>query len=193
LTLTATFGLSYILINIAQQSYGADVASVPYLSHSLTIGSLRFPESLLVGFAMAVAITVLLSIWLTATRAGVALRATAQNTAGAQICGINAVRVRLLGFGLSAALAAAAGTLLVIVQPISPQGGTSLTLLAFVVIALGGLGNYQGAAVGALVVGVGQTYAGYEFGSIAQAAVPYVLLLLIMLTRPEGLLKQKVA
>lgn len=191
LTVTATFGLSYILINLAQQAFGGDFASVPYLTRALKVGSLRFPESLLVGFGLAAVLTAVLSAWLRNSRSGTALRATSQSEIGSASCGINARMIRVLGFGLGAALAATAGALLVIIQPIAPAEATSFTLLGFVVIALGGLGNYAGAALGAAIVGVGQTFAGYQFGSIAEAAVPYVLLILVMLVRPAGLLRAK--
>ncbi|GAC1327299.1 MAG: branched-chain amino acid ABC transporter permease [Candidatus Dormibacteria bacterium] len=191
LTLMVTFGLSYIMINFGQKVWGSEFKSLPYLQSAVAVGDLHFPVSLLVGFGLAATITGMLSIWLAATTLGKSLRATAQSTVGAASCGINPRRVRMIGFGLGSSLAAAAGMLLVLTEPIAPQFANGFTVTAFVVIALGGLGNYAGAAVGALLVGLGQTFGGFELGTIAQNATPYVLLILVMLLRPQGLLPQR--
>lgn len=191
LTLMVTFGLSYIMINFGQRIWGSEFKSLPYLQSSVAVGDLHFSVALLAGFAMAALITVLLSAWLTATRLGKSLRATAQSTVGAASCGINPGRIRMIGFGLGSALAAAAGMLLVLTQSIAPQFANNFTVTAFVVVALGGLGNYPGAAVGALLVGLCQTFGGFQLGTVAQNATPYVLLILVMLLRPQGLLPQR--
>jgi branched-chain amino acid transport system permease protein len=191
LTLMATFGLSYILINIGQQTWGSDYRTIPFLQSSVTVGPFRFSVSLLVGVALAAAITLGIAGWLTRTRSGKSLRAQAQSPLGAGACGINPRRLRLAGFSVGAAVAAAAGMLLVMTQPIAPQAATNFTIVAFVVIALGGLGNYKGAAVGAVLVGVVQTLAGYQLGAVVQAAAPYLMLILVMLFRPAGLLSRK--
>lgn len=188
LTLMATFGLSYIMIDLANRFWGPDYKSLPFLQESINVGSLRFPASLLVGVLLAASMTIVLSAWLSRTRSGKGLRATSQSSMGAGACGINPRRFRMIGFSLGAALAAASGMLLVLVQPIAPQLSTQFTIVAFVVVALGGLGNYAGAALGAVLLGVVQTLSAYQLGSVYQAAAPYVLLILIMLLRPDGLL-----
>jgi branched-chain amino acid transport system permease protein len=193
LTLMATFGLSYILINIGQQAWGSDYRTIPFLQSAVTVGPFRFSLSLLVGVALAGVITLGIAFWLTRTRAGTSLRAQAQSPVGAGACGINPRRLRLIGFSVGASVAAAAGMLLVMTQPIAPQQATNFTIVAFVVIALGGLGNYKGAVAGALLVGVVQTFAGYELGAVVQAAAPYLMLILVMLFRPAGLLTRKAA
>lgn len=191
LTLMATFGLSYIVINLADKYWGPDFKNLPYLQEALTVGPLRFPRSLLVGVVLAAVMTLVLSFWLGRTRSGKSLRATSQNPVGAGACGINPRRFRLIGFSVGAALAASAGTLLVLIQPIAPQLATQFTIVAFVVVALGGLGNYAGAALGAVLLGVVQTLAGYQWGSVIQVAAPYILLILVMLLRPNGLLPER--
>lgn len=191
LTLVATFGLSSIMVNIGDQIWGTQFKSVPYLQSSLEVGPLRFETALFVGFGLALALTIALSWWLRSTTTGKSLRATSQSPVGAAACGVNPRRMRLLGFGVGSGLAAAAGMLLIITQSIAPQFASSYTIIAFVVVALGGLGNYAGAALGGLVVGVAQTLAGFEFGSVAQNCVPYALLILLMLLRPQGLLPGK--
>ncbi|HEY3737863.1 MAG TPA: branched-chain amino acid ABC transporter permease, partial [Jatrophihabitans sp.] len=166
LGLLATFGLSYVCINIGQQVWGSDFRTIPYLQSSVNIGSLRFPIALLIGVGLSAALTTAVALWLTRTTAGKSLLATAQSPVGAGLCGINPRRLRLVGFGIGTALAAAAGMLLVLTQPVAPQLSTNFTIIAFVVVALGGIGNYSGAALGAVLVGVIQTLSGYQFGSV---------------------------
>ncbi|GAC1374301.1 MAG: branched-chain amino acid ABC transporter permease [Acidimicrobiales bacterium] len=191
LTLMATFGLSYIMINLATKYWGPDYKTIPYLQSAVVIGPLRFPEALLVGVGLAALMTIGLSAWLSRTKAGTSLRATSQSALGAGACGINPMKLRLIGFSVGASLAAAAGMLLVLIQPIAPQIATSFTIVAFVVVALGGLGNYFGAALGAVILGIVQNLTGYQFGSVFQAAAPYILLILVMLFRPDGLLPKR--
>lgn len=192
LTLMATFGVSYILINVGQKSWGSDFKTIPYLQSAVTVGPLRFPVALLAGVGLAAVMTAAIGAWLGWTRSGKSLRAQAQSALGAGACGVNPRKLRLIGFSVGAALAAAAGMLLVLTEPIAPQLATNFTIIAFVVVALGGLGNYAGAALGAVLVGVVQTVSGYQFGSVVQAAAPYLMLILIMLFRPQGLLPKRV-
>jgi branched-chain amino acid transport system permease protein len=191
LTLMATFGLSYILVNAANRVWGPDYKNLPFLQDAITVGALRFPAALLVGVLLAALMSLALAVWLNRTRTGRSLRATSQNAVGSGAVGINTRLYRAIGFSLGSALAAAAGMLLVLIQPIAPQAATQYTIVAFVVVALGGLGNYAGAAVGAVLLGVVQTLGAYQLGSVFQACAPYVLLILIMLFSPNGLLPKR--
>ncbi len=193
LTLLVTYGLSFILINIGQTVWGSDYRGVPYLQAAWGVGSFRFVQALVVGAALAVVLSGALYWWLRSTRSGKSLRATAQTSIGAESCGIDTRRMRVIAFAIGTGLAGAAGMLVILVRPVSPELGTELTIISFVVIALGGLGDYLGAALGAVVLGVATTLAGYGLSATAQSAVPYVLLLLIMLLRPQGLSLQRLA
>ncbi|MGH7057072.1 MAG: ABC transporter permease subunit, partial [Acetobacteraceae bacterium] len=103
---------------------------------------------------------------------------------GAICCGIDVRRVRMVAFAIGTALAAAAGVLVIIVEALAPPTADDLTLLAFVIIALGGLGSYVGVAVAALLLGVAQSAVGYFVGGNAEYVLPYVLLILVMVVRP---------
>ncbi len=186
-TLLITFGLSYILINIGQQVWGSNALSVPYLQGALTVGSLRFTTALVIGFFLAVFFSVALYFWLSKTRSGKSIRATSQTTIGAESCGINTRGVRVVSFAVGAGLAGVAGMLLILTRSVAPETASDLTIISFVVIALGGMGNYLGASIGALIVGLAQTFSAFHLGPTYSSAVPYVLLILIMLVRPQGL------
>jgi branched-chain amino acid transport system permease protein len=187
LPLMLTYGLSYIVINISLRVFGAQYLSVPYLQSSFQIGSVTIDESLLVAAAVAIVLSVALHLWLTSTPSGKQLRATSQSSIGAVSCGIDTRLMRVLAFGVGSALAAAAGALIVVVRPLDPQISGDFTILAFVVVALGGLGDYIGAAFGAAVLGAVESFGGYYLGGDMQAALPYIVMLLIMLLRPQGL------
>jgi branched-chain amino acid transport system permease protein len=187
LTLMLTYGLSYIVINISLKAFGAQYLSVPYLQSSLRIGSVTIDEALLVCAGVAIALSIGLQLWLTSTASGKRLRATAQSRIGAVSCGVDTRRMRVLAFGIGSALAAAAGALIIVVRPLDPQISGDFTVLAFVVVALGGLGDYVGAAAGGIILGCVESFGGYYLGANVQAALPYIVMLLIMLLRPQGL------
>lgn len=184
LSLIVTFGLSYVLIELALQVFGSDFVSVPYLQSSWKLGALAFGKALVVAGAFAAVMSALLYWWLNRTYSGKALLAASQSPTGALSCGIDVARVRLIAFGIGVGLAAAAGVLVIVIMPVAPQTASDLTLLAFVIIALGGLGDYLGVAAAALLLGIAQSVAGYYLGGNAEYVLPYVLLLVVMLAGP---------
>jgi len=187
MTLMVTFGLSFVLINFALKTFGSEYVSLPYLQTSWHLGPIDFAISLVIAGAFGTALSAALYYWLNFTGSGKELLATSQSRIGAGTCGIDAGRMSTLAFALGSALAAAAGTVLILVTPLGPQSGNDLTILCFVVIALGGLGDYVGAVFGALVLGVAQSVFGYFLGGNIQVLLPYILLILIMLFVPRGL------
>ena len=184
LSLIVTFGLSYILIELALQMFGADFVSVPYLQSSWTLGSLAFGKALVVAGAFAAGMSALLYLWLNHTMSGKALLAASQSPTGAICCGIDVARVRVTAFAIGVGLAAAAGALVIVIMPVAPQTAADLNLLAFVIIALGGLGDYVGVAIAAVLLGIAQSVAGYYLGGNAEYVLPYVLLLAVMVALP---------
>jgi branched-chain amino acid transport system permease protein len=185
LSLMVTFGLSYVLLELALQLWGSDFVSVPYLQSSWSLGGLQFSKAFLVSGAFAAAVSAALYAWLNHSDSGKCLLAASQSATGAICCGIDVRRVRLIAFGLGVGLAAAAGVLVIIVMPLAPQTSDDLTLLAFVIIALGGLGSYAGVAVAAVLLGIAQSFSAFFLGGNAEYVLPYVLLILVMVVRPE--------
>lgn len=186
-TLLATFGLSYVISNAGLLLWGAQVQSVPFLEGSVDLLGVRLPENLLVCSAVAFAVAGGVHVWLTRTMSGKAVRATSQSALGAATCGLSIRRIRILTFGLGCAMAGAAGSLTITLIPFQNSSGGPLTVQAFTVIALGGLGNYVGAFLAALILGVAEVTTSFVFGSDAAAAVVYVLFILILVFRPQGL------
>ncbi|HZB90487.1 MAG TPA: branched-chain amino acid ABC transporter permease [Stellaceae bacterium] len=187
LSLMVTFGLSYVLVESGLNLFGSQYVSLPDLQTTWNIGGLAVNEALVASGLLGAVISGGLEIWLRRTASGKALLATSQNEIGALSCGIDVRRTRAVAFAIGSALAAAAGVLLILVIPLSAPTADTLTILAFVIVALGGLGDYQGAALAALMLGLVQSFVGYYLGGDAEYVVPYLLLIIFMILRPQGL------
>jgi branched-chain amino acid transport system permease protein len=191
-SLLLTFGVSIALVNLIQLAFRSDLRSVEYLTGAWLVGGFALSKTRLIAFVYALAITLLAFLFLNRTRLGKAIRATAQSREVAMVCGVNVGRIHLLTFGLAAALAAAGGSLVAMVIAIQPEMGQVWTFKSFLVIVLGGAGNYPGALLGGLLLGVVEQLASLFLTAQVSEAVAYVLLVLVLLIRPTGLLGGRV-
>ena len=191
-SLLLTFGVSIAIVNIAQLAFTSDLRSVEYLTGSFVLGPFAFSKSRVIACGFAVAITVGAFFFLQKTRLGKALRAVSQSREVAQVCGINVQRIHLLAFGIASALAAAGGSLVAVMVAIQPDMGMVYTFKSFLVIVLGGAGNYPGALLGGLLLGLIEQLSSLFLTTQVNEAVAYVLLVLVLLIRPTGLLKGRV-
>lgn len=196
--LLLTFGLSIFIVGGALNLWSADFRSVekPYLAGSVkpflwlpVVGWLQLyiPKPRLISFALSLLITAAVFGFLKYSRTGKAIRATSQSRDVAMACGINVKRVYTITFGLGTSLAAAAGSLISLMLSIFPEMGAVLTLKGFCIIVLGGMGNYAGAFLGALILGLAETYGAFFSTPQLQEAFAYILLVLILLIKPSGL------
>jgi len=191
-SLLLTFGVSIAIVNLAQLAFTSDLRSVEYLTGSFVLGPFAFSKSRVIACGFAVAITVGAFFFLQKTRLGKALRAVSQSREVAQVCGINVQRIHLLAFGIASALAAAGGSLVAVMVAIQPDMGMVYTFKSFLVIVLGGAGNYPGALLGGLLLGLIEQLSSLFLTTQVNEAVAYVLLVLVLLIRPTGLLKGRV-
>ena len=187
-SLLLTFGISIALVNLAQLAFTSDLRSVEFLTGSFLVGPFAFSKSRVIACLFAAGITALAFLFLQKTRMGKAIRAVSQSREVAQVCGINVQRIHLLAFGLASALAAAGGTLVAVMVAIQPEMGAVYTFKSFLVIVLGGAGNYPGALLGGLLLGLVEQLASLFLTTQVNEAVAYVLLVLVLLLRPTGLL-----
>jgi len=187
-SLLLTFGISIALVNVAQLAFTSDLRSVEFITGSFLIGPFAFSKSRVIACLFAAAITALAFLFLQKTRLGKAIRAVSQSREVAQICGINVHQIHLLAFGLASALAAAGGSLMTVMIAIQPEMGAVYTFKSFLVIVLGGAGNYPGALLGGLLLGLVEQLASLFLTTQVNEAVAYVLLVLVLLLRPTGLL-----
>jgi branched-chain amino acid transport system permease protein len=187
-TLLATFGLSYVVANTSFLLWGSQFQSIPFLQGALRLGPIAVPEGLLVCSLLAFGVALLVHLWLTATITGKSVHATAQSSLGAASCGLNIRGIRMLAFALGSAMAGGAGALVIALIPFQTSTGGDLTVQAFTLIALGGLGNYPGAWLAAELLGLTEVFTQYYLGSNAAGAVVYVVFIGVLVFRPQGLL-----
>lgn len=186
-SLLLTFGLSTLLQGIALNRFTANFRSIPYLSGSVDLVGLDVSRSRLVAFGIALVVSGATYLFLRSSRFGKAIRATSQQADVAQVCGINVQQVRLVTFGLGAALASIAGSLVAMIFSIYPEMGTMFIGKAFAIIVLGGLGSFVGAFAGALSLGMAETLAAYWTDTQLAQGVSYAVLVAVLVLRPSGL------
>jgi branched-chain amino acid transport system permease protein len=187
-SLLLTFGISIALVNLAQLVFTSDLRAVEYITGSWLMGGLAFSKSRVIAGLFAVAVTGLAFLFLKVTRLGKAIRATSQSREVAMVCGIDVGRIHMLTFGLASALAAAGGALLAVIVAIQPEMGGIWTFKSFLVIVLGGAGNYPGALLGGMLLGLVEQLASLFLTTQLSEVVAYVLLVVVLLVRPTGLL-----
>jgi branched-chain amino acid transport system permease protein len=192
-SLLLTFGVAIGLVNLAQLAFKSDLRSVEYLTGSFVLGPFAFSKSRLIACGFAVAITAAAFLFLQKTRLGKAIRAVSQSREVAQVCGIDVQRIHMIAFGFASALAAAGGSLVAVMVAIQPEMGGVYTFKSFLVIVLGGAGNYPGALLGGLLLGLVEQLSSLFLTTQVNEAVAYVLLVLVLLVRPTGLLKGRAA
>lgn len=161
----------------------------PYATEVLDLGliTLRYDFVILLALAWAI----VLGLWVVLYRTGLGrdVRGTSQNRTAAMLMGIRVERVDMLTFGIGAALGALAGSLYGIINPFGPYAGTLPAIKAFAVIILGGLGSVPGAVVGGLLYGIVESVAIFFLGGSWRDAIAFVLLIVVLLTRPQGLFR----
>lgn len=189
MTLVLTFGLNMLLINVNIALFTADIRSITtsYAHLALQVGEIRLPYTRIAAFLIALSLTGALHLFLNHTRAGQAIRATAQHRRAASLQGIDTAGIHALTFGIGSAMAGAAGSLIAILYSFSPVSGDALTLKSFVIVVLGGLGSMAGALVAGIVLGVAENLVSGFLAPGYRDAVGFLLLLLILLVRPRGL------
>ena len=185
----ATIGLGYFLRSVAGMIWGTDDLKIenPFSTGVLRIGSLVLAYDKLSVIVATVILCGVLYVFFNKTRLGTAMRATSENMLAAYYMGIPVKRVVSLIWAISAMVAAAAGVLLAPITFIHTNVGLVLGLKAFPAAVLGGFGSIPGAVVGGIIIGVLETLAGFYLPAGWKDAAPYILLLAILLLKPEGL------
>jgi branched-chain amino acid transport system permease protein len=183
------FGLALVLQTLAILAWEADERAVTpaYAGEVAHVGSVVIPFSRLGALAVAFLVLGGLHLFLSRTRAGTAIRATADDDRGAALVGIPVGTVYLTAFALGSALAGVAGALVSVSDAISPAIGLPWTLKALIVIVLGGMGNILGTFTAGLFLGVAESMSGYLLGNVYREVVGLALFLLVLSVRPQGL------
>ena len=190
-SMIAALGLMLFLEAVAQNIWGEEFRHMesPYSGVVSMFGLLVTSHRLILLGAAAVLMTALL-VFLTRTLAGSAIRATAQNAEGALLVGIDTNRVATATFAISAALAAFAGVLIAPISLVYPSMGAMITLKAFVIVVLGGMGSVPGALIGGYLLALAESLGGTYVSATYQDLVAFVVLAFVFTFRPTGLFKE---
>jgi len=184
------FGVAFIIEVLIILWFGVDQRSVTahYIGKAWRFGDLRIPVRQIVAFGIALALTGSLSVFLSQTFMGRAIRAVVQDEEGLRLMGANPVKIKQFAFGIATAVLGIAGALLIIVAPVEPTLDRVYIGRTFCVVVMAGLGSITGTLVAAIMLGVAETIVLTLFGASWAPAVSFAMLLGILAVRPQGLL-----
>ena len=185
------FGVALIIEVGLIVAFGVDqrMVEASYIGSSVRFGEVRIPQRTLVVFAVAVAMTVILTLYFSKTFTGRAIKAVAQDEPALRLMGANPVRIKQWAFGIATAVAALAGALLIIIGPVEPNMDRVYIGRTFAVVVLAGLGSMTGTIAAGLVLGISESIVLIHpsLGASWAPAVSFTLLLLVLGVRPQGL------
>jgi branched-chain amino acid transport system permease protein len=191
-TTLVTIGLSIFLEHVALLMWGPQPQSIPtpFATKPLSFFGIYTTPLYLFSMAVTAALIVVGHLVIRRTRMGKAMRATFQNKEASALVGIRIDRIYMVTFAFGAALAAAAGAVLGGFIPVEPTSGGVITLKAFIVVILGGLGSFVGAIVGGLLLGIAEALGAGYMPTGWKDAIGFFAVILVLLFRPDGLFKR---
>lgn len=180
--------IGLIMVNVLLIIFGPDAQSVQpsYAFDSFQLGSLILDATKVYAAAAAIIVAAALFGFFRFTLVGKAIRACADNYAGALVVGLDVKRLYALTFGIGAACVGAAGSMMVLLIDVTPPLGPAYTLLAFVIVITGGLGSMSGALVGGVLIGMTEALGGLLFTPSAKSMFAFAILVVVLLFRPQG-------
>jgi branched-chain amino acid transport system permease protein len=182
-----------IITNSLLILFGPDAraVSLDYLLEPIELGPLLIDRGKLYAGLIAFGAAAGLFALFRFTHTGTAIRACADNWLGAKVVGLDVKRLYALAFGLGSACGGIAGCMMILLVDLTPGLGPAYTLLAFVIVIVGGLGSMTGALAGGVLIGVSEALAGFYVAPSAKGMFSFALLILVLLFRPRGLLGNK--
>jgi branched-chain amino acid transport system permease protein len=185
------FGLALIIEVGLILAFGVDqrMVEAAYIGKSIEIDEIRIPLRTLVAFGIAIAMTIVLTLYLSRTFTGRAIKAVAQDEPALRLMGANPVRIKQWAFGIATAVTALAGAMLIIVGPVEPGLDRVYIGRTFAVVVLAGLGSMTGTVAAGLVLGISESIVLIHpnLGASWAPAVSFALLLLVLGVRPQGM------
>ena len=185
------FGLALIIEVGLILAFGVDqrLVEAAYIGKSVALGDVRVPMRTLAVFLVAVAMTVVLTLYMSKTFTGRAIKAVAQDEPALRLMGANPVRIKQWAFGIATAVSALAGAMLIIIGPVEPAMDRLYIGRTFAVVVLGGLGSMTGTIAAGLILGISESIVLIHpaLGASWAPAVSFSLLLLVLGIRPQGL------
>ena len=189
--LLAAFGLMYIISYGARRQFGPQSLPTHYLTDSVSFLGVNIQLNLIVSFAIAAVLGIAVYLFLARSRVGRAIRATAEDQPTAELMGVNTNTILAICFGLGALLAGVAGTLVSIRTQVSTSIGFNNTVIALIVVTLGGLGSVPGSFIAGIIIGIVSMLVAGLWEPVLIVPVYYAILMVLLLVRPTGILGKK--
>ena len=190
-SILSTFGQSFILVGIMLAVFGGEYFNYSYLEVPFQILGQAYELNRIVAFLFAVVLCAGLYIWLNRTRAGLTLRAISVNSEAASLVGINVPRASALAFALGGAVTASGGALLSMFLTFDASVGVIFTMKALVIVIMGGVRDVRGTIIAAFVLGFAETAVASLIDPGLTLAAAYLLFILVLMFRPEGMFGRK--
>jgi Branched-chain amino acid ABC-type transport system, permease components len=189
----ATVGLGLFMSNACLVAWTADYRMLQsdIGREIIHLAGVQIGMASFIAFTVAIVVALALFAFIAFTYTGKAIRATVQDRTAAQLVGINIDRIFMLAFALGTLLVGIAGALLAPIFPVYPTAGLSFGLVSFVVVVLGGMGSMPGALLGGLIIGMVEVLSGFLIDPSLKQAVYFVVFILVLIFRPNGLFGQK--
>ena len=184
-----TFALSMVLVESGLLLFSGDFKTIPEvaISGSIDLGFMVLSKQKIVPFVISVCVAGFMFLFLNKTRTGKAIRATSMNKTARRLVGINPEKTYALAFGLSAAIAGAAGCALTYFYYIYPNVGANFQLFGFIAVVMGGFGSIPGAFFGGLIMGLADSFTGVYMNTAFKYVGICVVFLLLVQFKPKGL------
>jgi len=192
-SLIITFVLSIVLQNAALLIFGPYPNKPPSLVTGATniLGFFHYGNQRLLSFFISLGILFFIFYLIKKTWFGKSIRAVSQDREMSGLMGVDHYRINMLSFGLGASLAGAAGVILAPIFPVTPSASSAVSLTAFVVVVLGGMGSLKGCIVGGLVLGIIENLGAAYISTMYRHIFAFVILILVLVFRPWGLYGQR--
>ena len=189
--LLAAFGVMYIIQYVARITFGSTLLPSYYLTERVSVLGMDFIWNQFVTFGIALVLGVVVYLFLSRSRMGRAIRATAEDPGTAGLMGVNTNMILAFSFGLGALLAGVGGTLISTKTAVTTGIGFPNTVIALIVVVLGGLGSVPGSFVAGVVIGIVSQLVAGLWEPILTVPVYYLMLMVLLLVRPTGILGKK--
>ncbi len=193
MSLLLTFGLSTLIGGLILYIYSADQRGVSYHLTAFHLAGLNIPQTDLVAAIYAVIVALALRMFLFRTFWGKAIRAVIEDRTSSLLVGINPNTVSLLSFAIGISIATSVGSIVILLESVSPVSGATLTLISFVIVVLGGQGSPVGSIVGGIIIGLVDSLALLlpQINAAETPAIGFIILVTVLVIRPQGIMGRR--
>jgi branched-chain amino acid transport system permease protein len=182
-----SFGVMYVIANVGMFIWSNQQKGYTFMTYAINFLGTAVPANRLIVLLCSLVISVLFYLFLTRSRLGKAIRAASQDASAAALMGVKITTVAAVCFGIGALLAGMAGALLSMIYQVNTTMGMGYTVIAIIVVVLGGMGSIPGSMLGGFILGMIGSAVSYYDPSLSMVAY-YVIIMALLLLKPKGLL-----